>query len=412
MKKGLFILSIIFILSFISSAILAGKVYYDDLKVYTDQKTEQLNNDALENIYIKSSARVDIYPTAGEPYVEFTQSFIDLVGIAPKYDLRVEEKDKSTYITLEQLNEVIISLGVREENSKLAIYLPQKQIDKLSIKNVNYYFSSNNAQMINLQGIDIKQLDMDVYASEIILDGKYESIDISSHGGSINLISHIPVQFCSKGRIDQDLSGKFESIKITGSGRRINIDSEEACNVELDSYESIINLKGNYANIDLIGNSNNIDLHSETPCKLETEGDNNVTTGVGAFNKMLLKETSSKIDLKTTIIPKKLQFNRCEGNTSIKLTLPSNIPGLNISYTDIKNLEDYYEEYDEDYEAYKKEQNENMMRLIESDFNLKGETIEDGKYCYTYGDKSIPITLSQEGDTLLEIIEGDYTSGQ
>lgn len=407
MKKCLAILSIIFLVSFISSAVLAGKVYYEELKTYTDYQNEPLDINALDNIYIKSSVQVDVFPTAGKPYVEFTQTYIDLVGVTPKYDLRVEKKDKSTYIELDQTEDVMISLGVKKDEAKLEVYLPQKQIDQLNIENKNYIYMPSREQTINLQGIDIKQLVMDVFYSDISLDGKYEDVKVSTHGGSLKMKSKEPALLSTEGSMEQDLTGQFESITISGSGRYVNINSEKACDVKIRSYDSMLTLKGSYSNIDLSGDNNHIDLNSETPCKLVTDGENNITSGVGAFEIIDLNEISSQIELKTTMIPKKLQLDKAVDSTDIRLTLPANIPGLNIRYDYSKNCDFYDNDYDSEDEE---EKIASDLRSITSDFELESYKSDKGEIGYSYGDKSIPIILTRGRNISLEIIEGDYNS--
>jgi len=410
MKKCLAILSIIFFISFICSAVLAGKVYYQDIKTYVDEKNEVLDINALDRIYIKSSTQVDIYPTTGNPYVEFKQDFVDLVGVAPKYDLKVEKKDKSTYISLEQTDDVMVSLGIKKNEAKLSVYLPQKQIEQLSVENTTNFYNSIESQVIDLQGIDIKKLDVDLLHAEISLDGKYEDVKLSVSGGKLDMKSKQPVQLYTNGNIDEVLSGKFENITIDGEGCYVNIDSEEACNVQIDSYNSKFYLKGNYKSLNLSGEDNNIDLHSETPCKVLTKGKNNVIVGNGAFEEMDLKEMNSEIEIKTTMIPEKIQMKGCTGGTSIKLTLPSNIPGFNVHCV----REDYLSSFDEE-ELMDEELAEEQLvdpESIKSEFILERYVSEKGELNYSYGDKSIPMTLTRKNDISLEIIEGDYSSIQ
>ena len=80
MKKWLISLSVIFGVGFITSVILAGKVYYSDLQTYEDYDKQIINVQNLENLYIDSDVPVEVQVTDGEPYAEFSQTFTDLVG--------------------------------------------------------------------------------------------------------------------------------------------------------------------------------------------------------------------------------------------------------------------------------------------------------------------------------------------
>ena len=57
MKKWLITLSIIVVLGTISSATLAGHVYYNELKTYEDYDKKDLSLENLKSIYIKSMWR-------------------------------------------------------------------------------------------------------------------------------------------------------------------------------------------------------------------------------------------------------------------------------------------------------------------------------------------------------------------
>lgn len=183
MKKWLIILSVIFSIGFISSAVLAGRVYYQDLKNYTDYDRKGLEIEALKNIYITSSVPVEIYPTTGAPYVEFNQTFTDLVGAAPEYELDVELKGENTYIELNEIKEIFLWLGIKESKAQLSIYLPQSTINRLNIQNNNHFSYRDNKQVINLEGINVNELVADMNEAEFILNGDYKKVKISASYG-------------------------------------------------------------------------------------------------------------------------------------------------------------------------------------------------------------------------------------
>ena len=398
MKRWLIILSIVFGIGFISSAALAGRVYYEDLKVYTDYDKKILQTEALKNIYITSSVPIEIYPTSGEPYVEFNQSFTDLLGAAPEYELEVETKGENTYIELNETKEIFLWVGIKESRAQLSIYLPQTTINRLNIQNDDYFYNQRNKQVINLEGINVNELTTNMNETEFILDGNYEKINISVSQGQINLKSNIPTQLTTQGDLVQYLTGEFDKITINNNSRDIIIDSNSASSVEINSHSSNIDLKGHYSRVKVKGNNNTLDIRSESICKLYTEGYGNHINGNGAFDVMHLDEDHSEMEIQTTVIPTKIDLGENSYPNTLVLTLPSNIPGFTVKY-----LNDYYME-DEEYET-------NHFGLI-SDFALESRKSEKGEYIYTYGDGSLEIRFNGNQENSLEIIDGGvYSSG-
>lgn len=401
MKRWLIILSIICGIGFISSAVLAGRVYYQDLKNYTDYDKKELQTEALKNIYIKSSVPIEIYPTSGTPYVEFNQSFTDLIGSAPEYELDVQSKGENTYIELNETKEIFLWLGVKESKAQLSIYLPQTTINRLNIINNKYFNYKRNKQVVNLEGINVNELTANMNETEFVLDGNYEKINISVPQGQMNLKSNTQVQLITQGSLAQYLTGEFDKITINDNSRDIIIDSTSANSVEINSYHSNIDLKGNYSKVKLKGNSNTIDIRSESICKLYTNGDGNYINGNGAFEVMSLDESNSEIEIQTTVIPTKLDFGKNAFDSTLSLTLPSNIPGFAIKYLGDYDMEEsefnYYEEYESD-----------NLNLV-SDFALE-EKSEKGERIFTYGDGSLQILVNANQRNSLEIIDGVYSS--
>lgn len=403
MKKWLIILSVIFSIGFISSAVLAGRVYYQDLKNYTDYDKQELQTEALKNIYIKSSVPVEIYPTIGVPYVEFNQTFTDLVGVAPEYELDVQSKGENTYIELNETKELFLWLGVKEDKAQLSVYLPQATINRLNIQDNDYFSYRHNKQVINLEGINVNELSVDMMnEAEFILNGNYERIKISAPYGKINLKSNTRTQVFTDGSLVQNLSGEFDKITIRNNSQDIIIDSTSASNVEINNDNSNIDLKGSYSKVKIEGGYNNIDIRSESVCHLSTEGYDNYITGNGAFDVINLEEQSSEVEIQTTVIPTKVSLGQEAYNNTVSLTLPSNILGFTVKY-----LGDYYIE-DEEFDYYGTYENNNID--LQSDFTLESGKSDEGEQIFIYGDGTLPILISGELQNSLEIIDGGYSS--
>jgi len=402
MKRWLIILSIIFGIGFISSTILAGRVYYQDLKNYTDYDKKELQAETLKNIYIKSSVPVEIYPTQGQPYVEFNQTFIDLIGAAPEYELDVQTKGENTYIELMETKEPFLSIGIKESKAQLSIYLPQKTIDRLSIENDKFFYYKRNKQTINLEGINVNELITNMNETDFILDGEYKKININASGGKLNLKSNTLAEVAIEGHIEPYLTGEFDKIIINNKLRDIVIDSMSASSVEVNSSGSNIDLKGNYSKVKVHGDHNTIDIRSESICKLYTEGYSNYITGNGAFEVMSLYGNNSEIEIQTTVIPTKVDLGKESNNNTLSLTLPSNIPGFTVKYLDVYNMDEESLDYHIDYEV-------NDFGLT-SDFILEDGKSEKGEHIFTYGDGSLQILLNTNQGNNLEIIDGVYSS--
>lgn len=402
MKRWLIILSIIFAIGFISSAVLAGRVYYQDLKNYTDYDKKELPTEALKNIYIKSSVPIEIYPTSGAAYVEFNQSFTDLIGAAPEYELDVESKGENTYIELNETKEISLWLGVKESKAQLSIYLPQTTIKRLNIQNEGYFSYKRNKQVVNLEGINVNEFTTNMNETEFILDGNYETINISVSQGKINLKSNTPTQLVTQGSLAHYLTGEFDKITINNSSRDIVIDSNSASSVEIHSGGSNIDLKGQYSKVKVNGDHNTIDIRSESICKLYTDGHENYINANGAFDVMNLNENNSEMEIQTTVIPTKLDLGKNTSYNTLSVTLPSNIPGFTV-----KCLGDYYMEESEF--DYYEEYETNHLNLI-SDFILEEGKSEKNERMFTYGNGSLQILINANRGNSLEIIDGVYSS--
>ncbi len=400
MKKWLIALSIICGVSLISTAVLAGRVYYKELEVYTDYDKRELEASALNNIYINSSIPIEIYPTTGKPYVEFNQTFSDIMGMAPEYELMVSEKNDSTYIELKEIKDVFLWVGVREAKAQLSVYLPQSTINRLSIQDYGYVNYGREKPIINLEGINVNELDVSTQRGEFSLDGNYQKINISSRG-SIRLNSKSPAEVYINETMEQYLTGEFKKIRVLdNNGANIIVDSNSASQVEINNSHGQIDLRGNYSKVELKGTYNNIDLRSDSLCELVTNGDNNTITANGPFKEMNFNEEGTRLEVKTTTVPDRLSFGQDSRDNDINLIFPSNIPGFKVKY--------YTEYYGG--EEFEHHINEMISRGdLRSDFELAKEKVGENELVFTHGNGALIMALNIEMNTL-QIIDGGYTS--
>ena len=407
MKKWLIILSIIFGVGFITSAILAGRVYYSDLQTYEDYDKQMINVQNLENLYIHSDVPVEVQVTDGEPYVEFTQTFTDLIGMAPKYQLEVEEKGNTTHILLSQIEGALFGIGIRESEAKLIVYLPEGTIERLDIDSQNGTFISKNNQMINLEGINVNELNINTIKADINLKGAYEKVNIAaSNRSSLNMVSEYPAKLYTEFLGEQHIEGVFEKIVIKESYGVVDIDSLKPCKVELENNNGMIQLEGQYEKLDFKGNHMEIELESQTECTLNTQGYDNIIYANGAFKVMNLEEVESELEIQTTIIPESIKMLEEANRNTLSLTLPSNIPGITLKYVNPDGgTYDYYNEPNGIEPSFA----DHEFKL-ESEFLPINKSIENGHFVYKYGKGEIQILINQNSDIVLELIDGGYTS--
>ena len=393
MKKWLIIFSIIFGIGFIASTAIAGRVYHEELNNYTDHRKERLDISALTNIYIDSEIPVQLETTTEEPYVEFNQTFIDLLGMAPEFELTVKAKGSSTYIDLEQIKSNNIYLGVQKDEASLTVYLPQKAYDTIQVKNQNYMYTNQNSEYaVNLQDVDVEKIELDLIYGEVRLNGNYDQISINIDSGSLDLDSNKPAILEVTGRLNMNLEGQYQNISIAGvRGREVYVDSEVPTHLKMESDGTYIKLRGKYESIHLEGYSNNIDAKSESICNIMVQQSNNTINLNGAFKNIALNGEDSLINIQTTVIP---QYIKLLGYITqpINLTLPSNMKGFEVRYVGENS------------------QVVNELSEIMSDYEVVQGVSEKGEITYTYGDGSVPILLDYVSDCIIEIIDGGYSS--
>lgn len=399
MKKWLIALTIICGASFLTSASLAGKVYFEGGKLYTDYDKKNIDLTHTEKLYINSDIPVEIKPTTGEAYVEFNQDFEDILGKNPEFKLTVENKDKNCYVTLKQTKDIEVWLMVKKDEAALTVYLPTKALDTLQVNHESYKRWNQDPLQIDLAGFDIKNLNISQDSTTISLDGKYENIDISSGGSSTVKINskqkaHVKLQ----GEATYALGGLFETLEIEGRYSPIEINALAAAKVNIDSYCSDIKLTGSYSLVKVLGNNNNINVKTDTLTDIDIIDPYGNITLDGPLNSVKINSECSDIDIQTVINPKSIEVSGEQNNAVLRL--PSNITGFKLMYIQ----SDEYE-YGYDYEVNEDGEYTNTPR-ISSDFTLN--KANDGTY--TYGDSSSKLMLEVESG--LRIVDNGYMSAK
>lgn len=393
MRKWLIALTIIFGASLVMSATLAGQVFFNGSIVYTDYDKQNLELSHINNIYINSVLPVIVQPTTGEAYVEFNQRFEDILGKNPEFELKVENKGDNCYINFNRTKETDISFIIKEDTTVLTVYLPVQAFEKLQINHqerVNW----TRGQEINLTGIDIKTLDINQDDTKIILDGKYENINISSCNSSeivINSKQKAKVKLQGQGSIN--LNGLFDTVDLQVSGR-VKMNALDTAKVNIDAYNSDIKLEGSYSGIKVLGHDNKVNVVTNTLSDIDIENSEGDVILDGPLNTVKVNNENSNIDIQTTNNPKSIEVLGTANRTTLRL--PSNIPGFKVMHI-IRNS---------DYEGYQVEQelDSTLGYQVNSDFTLNKQDDQT----YTYGDSSSKLMV-QAGEWL-RILDNGYTS--
>lgn len=389
MRKWLVALTVIFCVSFIISASLAGKVYYQESMVYTEHDKKSLDLTNINSIYINSDIPVTIKPTTGEAYAEFNQSYENILGDKPMFELKVENKDKACRINLTQTKEVNLNFGIKRNEKSLVVYLPVKELETLKV-DYNGFRDVYNIEEIDLTGFNIKNVEIKQHWTDVKLDGNYENINLITGGASeIDIKSKKQANVKLNGSANYKLEGLFKTLDIIhADGKPIimNDCKVEQVNIEADSSE--IQFEGEYTKVKVLGDNNIINLQTSTLCDVTIENNYGEVVLDGPFNNVNIDGEAVVADIQT-INPKSIKVKGEENQTT--LNLPTHIAGFKLmcmaeELNDGESI-DQYTVYDVN-EAYEGESSEASSKIL-SEFKLT----EQNKNIYTYGDGSSRIMI-------------------
>lgn len=407
MRKWLIALAIIFGASFITSASLAGKVYYQGGMVYTDHDNKPLDLTNIDKIYIKSDIPVTIKPTTGEPYAEFNQSCETFFGDNEKLELTVASKDKNCHINLLQVQESKFNFGKRRNKKALTVYLPVKALDTLDVDYVGYR-DVYHTEEIDLTGFDIKNLRIEQHWTDVKLDGNYENINLITGGAStININSKQQANVELNGSARYELKGSFKTLELINGTplvlmeqckvEKMNVDADvrtfvmNDCTIEElegEISDSEIKFTGECKKVNISGNNNTINLQTSTLCDVAIKDHYGNVTLDGPFNAINIEGEAAVVDIKT-IKPQSIKVKGEDNQTT--LNLPANIAGFKVMCMseELNGGEsiDQYTTYDVN-EEERDELSEASSKIL-SEFKLT----EKEKNIYTYGDGSSRIMI-------------------
>lgn len=405
MKKWLIVLTIICGVSAITGAVAGGNAIFNTTEeTYEDRGEQALSKTALSNIYIHSAIPIEVYPTTGEPKVEFVQKSSNFIKSFPKYELNVVEKEGSTYINLNEV-EPMLWFGHTKDESYLTVYLPEGSIERLDIRSRNNGSYRYN-HTINLKNIHVKDLNMDLYQkASIDLDGNYQKVSLDAgfwEQNTFNMRSNTPATVQINGSIESNLTGQFEKVTLENCDEDIMIQSQVPAKVNIKNSEGIdIDLKGQYSQVSIDGYNQMINLDSNVECRLNIYGGENTLYAKGPFKMVELNGYDSALEVQSTVVPKSIRMGD-KMNSKVKLILPSNIPGFTInSHLTAEN----------EFESEIVENSIVMLlnEAIKSDFNVAMKAV-NGQTMIQYGNGSTKIEIPEgfNEEFRLDLIDGGY----
>ncbi|WP_070000228.1 DUF4097 family beta strand repeat-containing protein [Cellulosilyticum sp. I15G10I2] len=388
MKKWIIGLFVIALISAVSTAALAGHIYYNEMQVYEDYQKRDLDIATLENIYINSAVPVKIAVTEGAPYIEFTQKFVDVLGHHPTYTLDIETKENSSYIILEKEKNIDMEFLVKESIEACYVYLPEQAINKLEVK--NSYWSGDID--INLNTINIKELNVDASRGNIFLEGNYEKINVDASYGKIEIKSKGLAQVNISGNMECILNGNYSSIEIKNNDNKVWIESGLPADVRIEGSGDI-RLRGSYKSIESNAYGN-LDIKSDTICKAEFYNDGGGIKLDGAFDEVVIEAYHTNIDINTTIVPKRISILGDPAGAT--LMLPSNTLGLDVickwKYCD-----------DEDNRI-------SNFPIQISDFPIQMKAQGENFRQYFFGDQSTKVSVQADTIYSIQLLDNGYKS--
>lgn len=329
-KFGMIACSVLLGIGIIGTGASLGKVYSSKEFVQVTELREELNAASLNNVYLKSDVPIRIETTQGQPYITFNNESIGITIPERTYDLKVREEGDSSYIEI-KAGDTFLDMTLHDDDQEAVLYLPEKAMNKLEVVSNGHGWSDLTFK----SKIDINELVLDVYHSELQLEGKYNKIDIGTVYGKMDIISHTPAEVnihSNQNGGDLKLSGQYKAVNVDGGYNVINIDSETPYSIFLKGAQGEIKLKGNVevAQVEVYGGDLTID---------------------------------------TDDIPKRIQIGA--DHTDVHINLPETLSGFEALYTS-----DYVQD-----------------QIIYSNFDVKTENIKENMKKITFGDGALGMLL-------------------
>lgn len=358
----------------VGTGVTLGEMYKTNQIVYEAQESADLNQAALENIYIESDVPVRIMPTEGKARVEFSANGQGLMIPEPKYDLEVTNEGKSSYITLKEVQGSEVYLFTNNIRQELVVYLPEKDINTLKITKGagNHYYGAQGFTYTSKA--NIKDLVLRVGRIDLDLKGNYEQVDIQATGGNMTIHSNTPAVLNIQGGNDIKLTGQLQQVMVkdssNGGHNNLFISSDIESKIDIDNRYSDVMIEEKVKDITMTTNSGSLAVDSESPYELVFNADEHVDVNLkGKMERATIEGDYGDVKLYPTGTPKRIEVLGEQVN--VHAVLPTDISGFEIKRKAVGYTEDEMGDFYADFEVKSETVNEQLRRIYFGDEAMK-----------------------------------------
>ena len=362
----------------VGTGVTLGEMYKNNQTVYEVSESADLNQAALENVYIESDVPVRIMPTEGKARVEFEASGHGLMIPEPKYKLDVTSEGKSSYINLKEVQGSEVYLFTNNIRQELTVYLPEKDMNTLKVVTNNSSNYHGGRSFSYTSKANINDLVLNVGSIELDLEGNYNQVNIRSANGNINLHSTTPAVMYLEGGVNTNLTGQIQQAHVknihNSYGEDININSDLEAKIKVDNRYSNVLIEGKVKDITINTQGGNLSVDSSTPYNILINASDYVDTNLkGMIETATIEGEHGNVRLYPTGTPKRIEV--LGNDVSVHTVLPADISGF-----EIKRKTEGYAEGD--------------MNNFYTDFEVKSETMGEQLKRIYFGDEAMKMYIS------------------
>ena len=357
----------------IGTGVTLGEIYKNNQMVYEDSESADLNQAALESVYIESDVPVRIMPTEGQARVEFQASGHGMMIPEPKYKLDVLSEGKSSYINLKEIQGTELYLLTNNIKQELIVYLPEKDINTLKVVTDT---SSYPKAFSYTSKANIKELDLNVGAINLDLEGNYNQMNIRSRNSAnsnIKVRSNTPAILNIEADCNMDLTGQLQQVQVKSNdhayGDNIYIKSDLEAQVKVENRLADILIEGKVKDIMINKQSGNILVDSKTPYDILIKSSEALDTNLkGMIKTATIEGEYGEVRLYPTGTPKRIEV--LGNDINVHTVLPKDISGFEIKRKTEEGLNNFY-----------------------TDFQVKSETIDEQLKRIYFGDEAMKMYI-------------------
>lgn len=357
----------------IGTGVTLGEIYKNNQMVYEDSESADLNEAAIENIYIQADVPVRIVPTEGQARVEFEASGRGMMIPEPKYKLEVLSEGKSSYINLKEIQGTELYLLTNNIKQELVIYLPEKDINTLKVVTDT---SSYPKAFSYTSKANIQELDLNVGAINLDLEGNYNQMNIRSRhsaNSNIKIRSNTPAILNIEADCNMDLTGQLQQVQVKSNdhnyGDNIYIKSDLEAQVKVNNRAADVFIEGKLKEVMIDKQSGNILVESKTPYDILIKSSDHIDANLKGMIKTATVESEyGEVRFYPTGTPKRIEV--LGDNINVHTVLPQDISGFEVKRKTEEGLNNFY-----------------------TDFQVKSETIGEQLKRIYFGDEAMKMYI-------------------